>query len=78
MADTFYYDTLKKRVERYKAEGNTLPAVSENWSEEKTILSEGRSEDGKHFFCIRTLQHNGWIAVNTYYEDGSTSETYEK
>lgn len=78
MADTFYYETLKRRAERYKSEGHTLPAVSENWSGEKTILSEGRDEDGRHFFKIRTMQHNGWMAINTYYDDSSTDETYEK
>lgn len=72
------YDSIKKRTQRYKDDGHTLPAVSENWDGEKTILTEGISEDGNHFFRIRTMQHNGWIAVNTYYEDGSTEETYEK
>ena len=78
MKDRFYYDTLKRRAERWKSEGNTLPACSKNWEEENTILSEGRSEDGRHFYQIKTMQHNGWIAVKTYYEDGSTDETYEK
>ena len=78
MEDTFFYDMLKKRAERYKAEGHTLPAVSENWNEEQTIFTEGRSDDGKNFFRIRTMQRNGWIAVTTYYEDGTVTETYEK
>lgn len=77
MADTFYYDTLKKRAEKYKADGHTLPAVSENWEGEATILSEG-NDDAGHYFRIRTYQRNGWIAVTTYYADGTRTETFEK
>lgn len=77
MRDTFYYDTIKKRAAAWKAEGHTLPAVSENWSGEKTILSEGQDDNG-HFFQIETFQKNNWIAVTTYYADGTVTETYEK
>ena len=78
MADTFFYDTLKKRTERWQAEGNTLPAISENWNGEATILTEGETDEGNNFFRLRTAQKNGWIAVTTYYEDGTITETFEK
>ena len=78
MADTFFYDTLKKRAERWMAEGHKLPAVSENWNGETTVLTEGQDEDEGHFFQIKTMQHNGWIAVTTYYENGVVKETVRK
>ena len=78
MADTTYYDMMKKRAERWKADGHTFPVASENWNGEATILTEGETEEGKHFFRLRTAQKNGWIAVTTYYEDGTVTETYEK
>ena len=78
MKDLFYYQTLKRRAEKWQAEGNTLPSVSENWNGEKTVLTDGHSSDGRHFFRIKTMQHNGWIAVTTYYEDGDVTETCEK
>ena len=55
MADTFFYDTLKKRTERWQADGNTLPAISENWNGETTVLTEGQDEDEGHFFQIKTM-----------------------
>ena len=79
MSDPYsYYGMLKSRADKFKQQHGALPALSENASGEKTILTEGRTEDGQHFFRLKTLQHNGWIAVNTYYENGSTEETFER
>lgn len=27
---------------------------------------------------VRTLQRNGWMRINIYYEDGGEEETYER
>ena len=29
-------------------------------------------------YKVATLQHNGWVRVNYYYEDGTVEEIYEK
>lgn len=71
------YDSIKKRCDKYKADGHTLPAVSQNINGENTICVEGDA-DGLHFFEIKTSQHNGWVRVNRFYSDGSTEETFER
>ena len=79
MADQYsYYGILNRRAEAHKATRGILPAVSKNADGEITILTEGRGSDGQHFYRLMTMQHNGWIAINTYYEDGSTEETFER
>ncbi len=42
-----------------------------------SIVSKGRDEAG-NFYQTRTVQKNGWIRVNTYYEEGTVTETFEK
>lgn len=42
-----------------------------------SIVSKGKDEAGS-FYQTRTAQKNGWIRVNTYYEDGTVTETFEK
>lgn len=68
-----YYGVLARRTK-----GKEMPLFFENSRGENAIITEGRLEDGTHFFTVKTYQHNNWIAVNTYYEDGTEEETYEK
>lgn len=72
MKDTFYYEVLKKRIE-----GKVLPLSTENYKGETVILKSGHIEDCQ-YIEMKTMQNNGWIAVTTYYEDGTIEETYEK
>lgn len=55
----------------------TLPISGTNDSGETVIISAG-SSDGEEFYRLDTYQHNGWIRVNNYYEDGTVDETYER
>ena len=68
-----YYEILKRR-----AQGRTLPLAGKNADGENFILSEGRDENGRHFYRVETAQNNGWCAITTFYEDGDTEETYKK
>lgn len=58
--------------------GETLPMASENSRGNAIIVTAGRTEDDMKFITLKTCQDNGWIRVNTYYEDGTFEETYEK
>ncbi len=68
-----YYEILKRR-----AQGQTLPLAGQNASGENFILSEGRDQDGRHFYRLETAQHNGWCAITTYYENGDQEETFRR
>ena len=62
----------------HRCAGKSLPLTFENSRGENAIVSGGMTKEGVKFFEVKTAQHNGWIAVNTYYEDGAAEETYEK
>lgn len=68
-----YYGILARRTA-----GKTMPLTYENSRGENAIVTSGVTEDGVKFFEIKTAQKNGWIAVSTYYEDGTAEETFEK
>lgn len=36
------------------------------------------NESGETVKQYKTYQHNGWIRINEYYPDGTTTETFEK
>lgn len=55
----------------------TLPIMGRNQDGEPVLIEEGRNEDG-HLYQLSTSQDNGWLRINTYYEDGSIDETYSK
>lgn len=67
-----YYGILAHRTA-----GKTMPLTFENSQGENAIVSSGVN-DGVRYFEIKTAQKNGWIAVSTYYEDGTAEETYER
>ena len=62
----------------HRTEGMELPLTYVNSRGENAIVSGGMTKEGVKFFEVKTAQHNGWIAVNIYYEDGTEEETYEK
>ena len=68
-----FYGILVRRTK-----GKEMPVTYENSKGENAIITKGISEDGTKFFTVKTMQKNDWIAVNTYYEDGTIEETYEK
>jgi len=57
--------------------GRTLPLSATNADGENVIIEEGR-EEGVHYYRLETIQKNNWSRINHYYEDGTSTETYEK
>lgn len=60
--------------------GETLrpfPLTGETDAEESVFVSDGYN-DGMHYFETETVQNNGWLRVNVWYEDGSSEEWYER
>lgn len=66
------YEELKELVK-----GKDCPLMGENEDGEVVIVSEGRDDEG-HYYETKTAQNNGWVRVNTYYETGATTETFER
>ncbi len=58
-------------------QGKILPAIYKNEDNEVIIIEYGISNK-ERFFRITTVQHNDWCRINTYWESGTTEETYRK
>lgn len=54
-----------------------LPIVGTNEEGEHVVIEAGASGD-RHFYRMTTSQRNGWLRVNTYWNDGDTEETYKR
>lgn len=57
--------------------GMETPCNGKNESGEDVIITYGTDEAGP-YYRVSTSQSNGWLKVNTYYESGDQTETYEK
>ena len=57
--------------------GMETPCNGKNESGEDIILTYGTDEVGP-FYRVSVIQSNGWLRINTYYESGDQTETYEK
>lgn len=64
----------KKTVEEY---GKRLPLSAINENGEDMIIEDDYNS-GKHAYKITTVQHNNWCRINTYYQDGTSDEMFEK
>lgn len=53
--------------------GMELPIMAVN-SNDETVINEGN----KDVLITTTVQRNGWLRINEYYPDGTTTETYER
>ena len=58
-------------------QGKILPVAYRNIDLEVVIIEYGIT-NGERFFRVTTAQHNGWCRINTYWESGTTEETYRK
>lgn len=54
-----------------------LPIMGTNEDNEVVIIESGASI-GEKFFRVTTVQKNDWLRINTYWENGTTEETYKK
>jgi len=66
------YEEMKELVKNKQ-----LPLMGENKVGESVIVSEGKDEEG-HYYQTETAQYNGWLRVNTYYETGTVTETFDR
>lgn len=58
-------------------DGQILPISAKNSMGELVIIERGKDDCGQ-FYAITTVQRNDWCRINTFYEDGTITETYEK
>ena len=67
------YEGLDRALKRAEKKGYVSPFSAQNIDDEDVVIQ--RYPD-----CIQlmTFQNNGWIRINEYYPDGTTTETYEK
>lgn len=72
------YEEIKNTVESKLSEGKKLPLSGVNENGENVVITEGKTENGIHFYSLMTFQKNNWTRVNEYYADGTTTETFEK
>ena len=56
---------------------NDFPLGGTNDNNEPIIISKGEM-DGEKFFKTMTAQHNNWLRINYYFEDGRIEELFEK
>lgn len=56
-----------------KAHGKISGLVGKNEDGERVIVSIN-----DNFAVVTTLQNNGWLRSNTYYPDGTATETFER
>lgn len=66
------FNEIKRQVA-----GHKLPCTAENENGEMIVIQYGKDEAGE-FFQLMTMQHNDWVRVNTYYADGTVTETYKR
>lgn len=59
----------------YMTREKEFPVFGKNEHNENIIIDKG-IRSGKRLYMITTSQNNGWIRLNTFFEDGSTEETY--
>lgn len=58
-------------------EGKALPMVASSATNENVVIERGNDGE-QNLFKVTTTQSNGWHRINTYYEDGSSDEAYER
>lgn len=66
------FDEMKRLTQ-----GKILPLICKNEDNEVVIIEYGISNE-ERFFRVTTAQHNDWCRINTYWESGTTEETYRK
>ncbi len=62
---------------RETTNGMEFPLAGNNSDKETVLVCDGYS-DGTHYYRTDTMQSNGWVRVNIWYDDGSSEEWYER
>ncbi len=69
------YEEIENMVDKYDV--TDFPIAGTNENSENIIIYIRKDENGK-YFEVHTFQKNNWIRVNTYYDDGTTEEWFDK
>ena len=67
------YEEIKSQLDKAMMD---TPCAGTNSDGEDVIVEHGKDEGGK-FFSIATFQKNNWVRVNTYYESGDQTESFD-
>lgn len=57
--------------------GRETPLMGNNQDGEVVIVEAGRDDNGP-YYRTTTAQNNNWCRINTYYEEGSVTESFER
>ena len=71
------YDVFEPWLKECGYSWNDLPLTAKTESGEDVIV-DAFTQDEKIVWHIATLQDNGWIRINLYYEDGTVEELFDK
>ena len=64
-------------VNQVESAGMSFPCGGTNCDGEYFILERGRDDAGE-YVQMQTAQNNDWMRINTYYQDGSQTETFDR
>lgn len=64
-------------VDHVEAANMTFPCGGINSDGEHFILERGRDDAGE-YVQMHTAQNNDWMRINTYYQDGTQTETFDR
>lgn len=56
---------------------NSFPCTGTDKDGNEVIIEAGSDDNGR-FYRLTTVQTNDWLRINTYYQDGTITETYKK
>lgn len=57
---------------------HTFPIVATNEDDEYVVVAWGIDKEMGAYYKLTVAQKNGWCRINTYYEDGTYEEEYER
>ncbi len=71
------YKEIDKKVKDF---GKEMPISATNEDEEDVIIEGGREPENNNlrFYQLTTVQKNGWLRINVYWEDGTTEEWFDR
>ena len=58
--------------------GHKPPVMGSNEAGEAVIIEATYNKSMGNGYRVMTSQNNGWLRVNTYWENGVDEETYER
>lgn len=71
------YKEIDKKVKDF---GKGMPISATNEDGEDVIIEGGREPKNNNlrFYQLTTVQKNGWLRINVYWEDGTIEEWFDR